>query len=288
MSLCRRSGKFLIVAMLVIALGGCASLMNSATQQMADSLGSAIINQNDLDTVRDGAPAYLLMMDGLIKGSPENTSLLMSGARLYSAYASAFVDDEQRATRLTERALFYAKTALCLSVTSLCENLDQPFKPFMDSLAGVKEHDLPLVYDYAGVWAGWMQARGGDWGAVAELPKLQALLEHLLSLDDAYDEGGIHLYLGVLHTLLPPMLGGKVELGRRHFEAAITLSEGKNLMVKVLFASRYAKLMFDRQLHDRLLTEVLAASPEVPDRVLTNTLAQHQARTLLEEADDYF
>jgi hypothetical protein len=94
--------------------------------------------------------------------------------------------------------------------------------------------------------------------------------------------------LGTLATFLPPALGGKPEEGRRYFERAIELSQGKNLMTKVMFARLYARMIFDRTLHDRLLTEVMQTDPVVPGYTLVNTYAQKQARKLLEDADDYF
>jgi hypothetical protein len=42
-------------------------MVTSATTSLADSLSSAILDQNDPKTVRDGAPAYLLLVDGLIQ-----------------------------------------------------------------------------------------------------------------------------------------------------------------------------------------------------------------------------
>ena len=83
-------------------------------------------------------------------------------------------------------------------------------------------------------------------------------------------------------------MGGKPEAGREHFERAIALSEGRNLLAKVLFAKQYARLVFDRELHDRLLAEVLAANPEETGFTLSNVLAQQQARTLLAESNDFF
>jgi hypothetical protein len=68
----------------------------------------------------------------------------------------------------------------------------------------------------------------------------------------------------------------------------VALSGGRNLMVKVLYARQYARLVFDRPLHDRLLREVVEADPEAAGLVLGNTLAQEQARRLLAEADEYF
>ena len=59
-------------------------------------------------------------------------------------------------------------------------------------------------------------------------------------------------------------------------------------MAKVMYARHYARLIFDRALHDRLLNEVLEADPDVTGYALANTLAQKQAKELLESADDYF
>ena len=67
-----------------------------------------------------------------------------------------------------------------------------------------------------------------------------------------------------------------------------TLSEGQNLMSKVFCAEMYARLLFDRELHDRLLTEVLEAEVKAPGFTLMNVVAKKQAKQLLLSGDDYF
>lgn len=59
-------------------------------------------------------------------------------------------------------------------------------------------------------------------------------------------------------------------------------------MVRVLYARHYARLVFDQELHDRLLAEALSADPEVPGLTLINTLAQRQALALQASSKDYF
>jgi hypothetical protein len=59
-------------------------------------------------------------------------------------------------------------------------------------------------------------------------------------------------------------------------------------MVKVEYAKRYGRMMFDQELHDRLLNEVLNAEVVVPGHTLSNVLAQRQARELLQSSADYF
>ena len=92
----------------------------------------------------------------------------------------------------------------------------------------------------------------------------------------------------MFEVLLPPALGGRPEIGRFHFERAIALSEGRHLLTKVMFADQYARMMFDRPLHDSLLEEVLAAEDDLPGLRLMNAVARRRAQELLDSADDYF
>ncbi len=278
----------LCIAALVLPNLGCTVLVSSATSGLADDVSAALVDQSDPLLVRDGAPAYLILIDGLIAGSPDNQELLLAAAQLYSAYASAFVDDPARSSQLNAKARNYGKRVLCLNDAALCAAIVGPFEPFEAQLLMTDKGDLPALYGFASAWAGWIQANAGDWNAVAELPKVQAMMERVVVLDESYDRGGAHLYLGVLYTLRPAQMGGLPEIGRTHFERAIELSGGQNLMAKVFFAENYAKLVFDRNLYDRLLVEVVEADPVAPGYTLGNTLAQERAALLLLEADDYF
>lgn len=281
----QRSSAGLLAA---IAVLGCASVVSSATARLARDLSNAVRNQDDPETVRQGAPAYLLLIDGLIDGSPDDIELLLAGANLYSVYAAAFVDDSERAARLSDRARDYGLRALCTQSRKLCESVDQPFDRFTATLASTRRRDVPVLYGFGAAWAAWIQTHADDWNAIAEIPKLEALMERVVELEEGYDSGGAHLYLGVLSTQRPASLGGEPERGRHHFQRADQLGEQRNLIVKVLFAQHYARLVFDRELHDRLLREALATNPHQAGFTLSNILAQDRARELLASADDYF
>jgi hypothetical protein len=113
-------------------------------------------------------------------------------------------------------------------------------------------------------------------------------MQHVVALQPGYERGQAHMYLGVLNSILPEALGGKPEQARYHYEQAIALSKGRNLMAKTLYAERYARLMFDQELHDRLLREVLEADPTEHGLTLQNTVAQRDARRLLDDSAAYF
>lgn len=280
--------KIIAAAVILLQLNACASLVSSATSKMADNITQAMLNQNDPATVRDGAPAYLLMIDGLISGDPENVDLLLGGAKLYGAYAGAFVEDEARARRLAEKSFDYAKRALCLDVKRLCDALGDRLDEFVLKLEKTRKSDIKVIYGLAEAWAGWIRVNASDWNAIADISRLKALLRRCVELDERFEGGGAHMYLGVLESQLPAALGGKPELGRQHFERALEISEGKNLMVSLLMAQYYARLVFDRELHDSLLTKVKAAEADYPGYTMINMLAKQQAEQLLAESDSFF
>jgi hypothetical protein len=276
--------RWLGLGLIALVLAGCASM---AQRQLADNLGRAVLNQDDPATVRAGAPAFLLLLDGMLEGDPDDVDLLIASARLNAAYAAVFVDDAERAGRLARKAHGYAQRALCLKQPSLCKLHERPFPEYEAALAPLGREQLPALYTYGVTWVGVIEQQG-DWQAAADLPKVEAVLDRVVAIDETYERGQAHVYLGAMRSLVPPALGGKPELGRAHFERAIALSQGRNLMAQVEFAQRYARLTFDRPLHDRLLDEVVAADPVEPGLTLSNVLAQARAAELLASAPQYF
>jgi len=267
----------------LLSLAACVSVAD-----MADGLGQAMLSQDDPQTVRDGAPAFLLLLDGLVQSDPEDADTLIVGAKLYGAYAAVFVKDEARLKRLINRARDYSRRALCEELSALCAVLDSPFDVFNPVLQEMDDDEIPVLHTYAVIWVAWIKAHKSDWNAIADLAKVKACMQRIVELDEAYDRGSAHLYLGLLNTLLPKSLGGKPELARQHFNRAIELSQGRNLMVKVHYAERYARLVFDEKLHNRLLHEVLQAEASEPGLTLLNTLAKEKAQELLASGKDYF
>lgn len=287
-----RSDKLLAAALLLLALclvfTGCATVVSNATSGLAANLSSAILNQDDPETVRDGAPTLLLMLDSFAESNPDDAGMLAAAAELYAAYGVLFVDDPKRAERLTDRARAYSERALCVSNAGACDMANLPFKDYRAALEELGPADLPALYTFSLTWLAAIRSRPGDMLALAELPRAEAALRRVAALDDSFREAEVAHYLGVLSTLRPPALGGKFEEGRAHFERAIALTDGQALTVKVDFARYYARTLYERDLHDRLLQEVLNADPVAEDLTLFNTLAQRQAAELLASADDYF
>ena len=272
----------------LLAGSGCAIVVKRVGNSFSGSLNEAVMNHDDLKTIRDGAPAYMLLMDSILARKPSDPNAFNSAASLYSAYVGVFVADEARALRLSDRAFSYAQTALCLDVKTLCDVEAMTFDDFEKSLEAAKDSDIATLYTTASVWAGWVQIRKDDWGAIAHLAKITAMMEKVIAIDPAYNDGQAQMYMGVLESLVPPAAGGDLEKAKMHFEQADEMAEGKNLFVKVLLAENYARMMFDKELHDRLLNDVLKAEPHAEGYTLMNVVAKETAQKLLESSDEYF
>src|SRR5687767_6978651 len=155
-----------------LALGGCASLMSNATASLGRDLTAGILNQDDPETVAEGLPAYLLLLDGLIEGDPANPDLLLAAAKLYGAYAGGFVEPPERRRALAVKSLDYARRATCAESKPLCGALDADFAQFDAVVADIGADTLPLAYALGSSWAGVIQAEADDLDRIAELPKV--------------------------------------------------------------------------------------------------------------------
>jgi hypothetical protein len=266
-----------------VLVSGCSMIGRRA----ADTLSTIVLDQDDPELITSGLPAYLLFVDGLISQHSQNVNLLSAGAQLFAVYGSRFVTPDHGVV-LTAKARRYGERAICIAHTEACGWSTKDYDTFVAELGKVERKQIGALYSYAVGWLSNLQATSEDWGAVADLPRVEAVLQRALALDETYEHGAIHGYLGILGALRPPALGGKPDEARAHFERAIELSGGKDLSIKVEYARRYARLVFDQELHDRLLTEVLNSPTEAHKLTLFNVLAKQEAEGLLATSKEYF
>jgi tetratricopeptide (TPR) repeat protein len=282
-----RSG-LLAVLVASLMMSGCASLVSRAANNFGNNLSAAILSQDDPEIVRAGMPSYMLLMDSFVQGGPDNPATLGAAANLYASYGAVFADDPVRSSRLTRRARDYALQAMCLSYAASCDWRELDYDGFVATLDGLGPEHADAVYNYSFATLAYLRAHSSDWNALAELPQAEAVLRRYLEIAGDDVKTPAYTYLGIMLTLRPESLGGKPEEARTYFERAIKLTGGRDLSVKVEFAKGYAMLLYDRDLHDRLVDEVLAASPYADGLTLTNVMAQEEALRLKTEAEYYF
>lgn len=285
----RRSPAAFVVGslVLVVAISSCSTIVEKVSSDLADNLSTAILNQDDPELVREALPAYLLLLDSLNSDS-DSVGTLSAAAQLYAAYGAALVEDPERAKILTSRARSYGERALCAAEKRAC-NLDaMDFDTYLQAIQSVNAKDVEALYSYSLSSLAWIRSNSNDYKALADLPKIEAALQHVMDLEPGDLAASTAMYLGILNTLRPAALGGDPEAGREWFLLGIDLSDGKDLSIKVEYARGYARLLYDRELHDQLLNEVLATDVEQPDLTLFNLLAREQAVSLLASGDEYF
>jgi hypothetical protein len=228
-------------------------------------------------------------MDGMIEASPDSAPLLLAAARAYSSYASTFLSDEDReyAKVLLKQAKDYALRAL--EIRGFRGVLESPLEEFKESLKNYSRDDLPYLFWGASCWASWIALHLDSMEALAELPRVEAMMRRSLEIDEGFYYGGPHLFMGIWYASRPGIAGGDLEKAKGHFLRAIDLGHGEFLMASVYFAEYYARKTQDKDLFVSTLRKVVEAPANVPpDLTLVNTVARKRAQGLLDRVDQYF
>jgi hypothetical protein len=255
-----------------------------------EDVGRATAKQTHPAIIRQGTPAYLMLVDGLIEAYPRDRRLLLAGAEAYCTYAGAFPDhDDPEATRgLYLRGREYALRALPRHREFLSV-LAQPYETLEDYVESFSKKEVPALFWFASCWAGWVGVTTESVQAIADIPRVVLLMERVIALDDTVNYGGAHLFMGIYKSAKPKALGGKPEEARNHFERALEIGKGDFLMAYVYYAEYYAKRTFQEDLFVSLLEKVRESPVDrVPELTLVNTLAKNRAEELLSEAGEYF
>ncbi len=266
-----------------------------------NNLNTAIVSSNDPQTIMQALPSYIVLLDGLIEGDPEDQDLLLASANLLNAYSSLLgsqsdlIEDipdyeiskiRNHQKILNQKALDRAAKAICLYKEQLCELNHIKYTELESKLQQLEKEDITILYKMATAWVSWIQVNTDDWNAMAQIAQIKLIMEKIVVFDETIDNGNAHVYLGVLNSIIPATLGGKPEQGKEHFERALQISNNKNLMAKALYAEYYSRLIFDEKLHEKLTSEILADKNK--NYGLINTLAIEKAKALQRSAPDYF
>jgi len=268
----------LIVAALFFT--SCSALLTSTVIKPA--VGN-LQKQRDVELVCEGAPAYLLMIDSLIEGDRSNRDLLIIGSQSYSGTVAALEScgsSPERLRSLSMKAKQYG-TDLLHSLLPFDQKDEGLVNERLNAIS--KAEIKPLFWGTFG-WLTWVSKQQGSPAAMVDLITIEKLMRRILELDETIEMGSPHLFFGVLYGSKPAMAGGNPEKSRYHFERALSISKRSFLPIQVAYAETYSRMVFDKELHDKLLNEVINFPIEnAPDHMLANQIAKRRARTLLEE-----
>lgn len=301
-----RSGWLAVVAMIAALLTtpGC-SIKRLAVSKLGDALagsGTTFSSDDDPELIKSAVPFSLKLMESLLSESPKHKGLLFATASGFTQYGYAFVQQEAeeieaenlakaremqvRARRLYLRARDYGLRGLETAHAGFTQRLREDPKA---AVAKMRKTDVPLLYWSAVSWAAAISVSKDNPDFVADLPKVEAMIDRALALDESWDSGAIHGFLITFEMGRATGEGDRVARARKHFDRAVELSGGKLAGPFVSLAESVCIEQEDRAQFVKLLEQALAINPdEQPPTRLVNLIMQRRARWLLSRVDKLF
>jgi hypothetical protein len=260
-----------------------------AAALLVQDVAKAAYKQSDLSIIREGMPAYLMLMDGMVEAWPDNERLLIAAAQAYSSFASVFAadQDEEYLKLIAEKARAYALRAL--AQRGFQDPTQSSFDDFERAVKASSKKDIPYLFWAATCWASWIMMHLDSMEAMAELPRVELMMRRSLELDEGFYYGGPHIFMGIWFASRPAIAGGDLQKAQGHFLKALELGEGKFLMAYVYYADNYARRALDKELFVSTLETVLETPADsTPELTLLNTVAQQKAQELLARVNELF
>jgi len=290
----------------VLVIGGCSS-RRYAVNTIGDVLaseGSLYESDDDIVLIGEALPFGLKLVESLLAESPKHRGLLLSATRGFVLYSYAYVHYEaeqlarddvnraralrDRARRLYLRAVGYALRALEQDYPGFAEQLSvQPQVAVQRIGLHAPDQHVPFLYWTAAALGLAISVSKNEPTMLARLPEVEALLDRALALHEDWNAGALHEFK-ITWVAARGAQGDREQL-RRHYERALTLSQGHRASVYLAYAEAVAIPNQDRTEFMALLHKALAIDPDAdPEHRLLNVIAQRRARWLLEHLDELF
>jgi len=288
----RESPFLLLLGILALCASGCHTVKKYVVvgaEPILNDVNQAIFAQSDLKLIKMGLPGNILMVEGLVRSSPENREVLVLACQAFTGLAFLTEDDDPKhAAELYERGRDYGMRALRLH-DDFREALDNG-QSFEEAIKLVdSESYLPALLWTGLSWAQTINLRLDDPMESINGSKVKAIMDRIISIDTEYFYGLAHVIVGAYYVLMPNIFVGGPDVVDKEFQFVFNLTKGKFLIAKVYYARYYATLIMDEALYDSVLKEVIDTPPEVdPNIGFLNALAVQKAKVLLNCKEKYF
>ncbi len=200
----------------------------------------SVNSSSDLETVRDGMPSGMLLIEGIIRKLPHNRRARLLATKLYSGYALAFVEEgnPERAHGLYLKARDHGLAALPGGEAML----NAQFREAENAIGRLKKDQVPLLFWAAQAWAGAIVLAIDNPRNQAALARVEAMMARALTLNESFYYGGPRLFRGALLGSKPPPAGGDPELALQEMNRAFHLSGGHSLLCQYYRARLLASM----------------------------------------------
>ncbi|HTR82801.1 MAG TPA: TRAP transporter TatT component family protein [Bacteroidota bacterium] len=283
----------IILVLLGLQSWSCGLLQTVAvksTTGILDEGMAAIYEESDLQLAEQAIASDLKLLEALHKSDPSNDHLLIMLTQAYAGYALGFVEDQdpERAKLFYARARDYGLEVLRENKT-FSDDFDEGPATFVKGVESLSDDDVPALFWTANAWGNLINLSISDPDVVADLYKVNAMMDFVLRHDEKFFYGGAHLYFGAILATTPKALGGDPEKAKEHFERCLTIGDHKLLLPYVYYAKTYAVQVQNKKLFESLLTTVDTTSIDVlPEQRLINAIAKRKAKALLAKTSEYF
>jgi predicted anti-sigma-YlaC factor YlaD len=292
-----------LVLLCAVLLAGC-SVKRYAINQLGDALagaGSTFASDDDPELIRAAVPFSLKLIESLLAENPRHEGLLLAAARGFTQYAYAFVQEDAdeiedtdkvkatamraRAAKLYLRARNYGLRGIEVKHPGFAERLKANPK---EAVKELKKSEAPVMYWTAISWGAALSA-SHDFAMIPEIPRFEALIDRVLEVDEAFDEGTAHTFMITYEMSRLNAKPDRLALAKQHFDRAVALGGGHQAGPLVAYAENVLvaqknKTEFQNMLRQALRVDINAS----PANRELNLAVQRRARWLLSRTDKLF
>ncbi|MFA9410650.1 MAG: TRAP transporter TatT component family protein [Deltaproteobacteria bacterium] len=290
----------------IVVLGGCdmAKFTADSTVGLFTRAAPAFESYWDYDLAGEAVPATIVQFEGILRVIPDNESMLAQLSQAYVAYAYGWVEvdaealdfegnyeeaDVQRgrarimylrAMDLTRHRIRLHNGDVDIAVKATVEDLEAWLQA-----AFVEAADAEMLLWHGYAWGSYINASKDDMEAIADLAYAKAFVARSIELDPNYYNAAGYTFMGVATA---SEMAADMDAAKVYFENALARTERRALQAQLNMARYYAVKTGDRDLFDKLLTEVMDAHDPLPEARLSNLMARERAALYIENADQLF
>jgi len=260
------------------------------TGALLDYGSLALYEETDLELAEHAMASNIKLLEGMVKGDPENENLLLLTTQALNGYALGFVEDEEpeRAKALYLRAKDYGLRVLLMD-DAFAEADTGSVEAYTAAVNNMDEDYIDALFWTGFAWAGWINLSIDDPRAMIDLTKVQILMQRVLDIDETYFHGATHLFFGSIWGVKPKMLGGDPEKAKEHFEKNLEITKGTFLLTYVYYAMFYAAKVLDEDLFYSFVVKIEKTPADaLPGYQLLNMIAKSKVKHLRAFGEEWF
>lgn len=311
----RRITLILVVTALLLVACTPRQMMVRQFGLMVETGMDRLEESGDVTLVGEGLPGQITLLEAILANDPGDVRLRLLLARLYAAQGLLYLEplveaaawklpvpwreavvppdyDLQKAqlSRVFQKG---AAHALCVLEARRPDSKAQLAKVnrIHAYLEATTLEDVPALFWYALNLGAWVNHHLDDLTAIAQAHVAERIMRRVVALQPDYYHGFAHLFLVAYYGSRPPMLGGRPEAARQHYEAYKAMAaESESLSIplgEVYFARYCLPLQQARGAYTSRLTPI-ARTPIKADSGLFDALAIRRAQLYLGAEDRLF